>query len=377
MFLELVKERQIMLNAVKPHRSKGSLTLIGSGELSPSMGKVHRAVMSRITKPKRTVFLDTPAGFELNADEISAKAVNFFEKRLQNDLVIASFKSAALATSAEVESTVKRLQVANYIFAGPGSPTYAICNWRDTRVFETVARRLAGGAHLVFASAAAIAIGRSALPVYEIYKVGDAPHWVEGLDLLGPYGLDLAIVPHWNSADGGAHDTRYCFIGESRLKQMEQRLPDSTIILGIDEYTACTLDLGGCHAQVMGAGRVTIRHMGCEIPYPAGTTFELKQLSRLDPSKPKSSTSGLQALPQATVEMDDVFSEPPLNWELSSDLQDHDMMRSAPFIDLLVTVRARLRANRQWALADEIRQQLSMLGIIVEDGPSETTWRKE
>ena len=341
------------------------------------MGEVHRAVMSKITQPKRAVFLDTPAGFELNADEISAKAANYFEKRLQNDLVIASFKSAALATSAEVESTVKRLQVANYIFAGPGSPTYAIRNWRDTRVFETVARRLAGGAHLVFASAAAIAVGCYALPVYEIYKVGDTPHWIEGLDLLGPYGFDLAIVPRWNNADGGRHDTRYCFIGESRLKQIEQRLPDSTIILGIDEHTACTLDLDGCHAQVMGAGRVTIRHVGCETSYPAGATFELKQLSYLDPSEPKSSTSGLQALPQATVEMDDVFSEPPLNWELSSDLQDHDMMRSAPFIDLLVTVRARLRANRQWALADEIRQQLSMLGIIVEDGPSETTWRKE
>jgi hypothetical protein len=234
---------------------------------------------------------------------------------------------------------------------------------------------LASGAHLAFASAAAIAIGRYAVPVYEIYKVGDTPHWVDGLDVLGPYGFDLAVIPHWNNAEGGAHDTRYCLIGEPRLKKMELSLPDATIILGIDEHTACTLDFDRCHGQVMGAGQVTIRHKGCELYHPAGTVFELKELTRLDPSKARA--SGLWAFPHATAETDDLLSEPASDWEPPSDLQDQNMTPSAPLIDLLVTVRARLRANRQWALADEIRQRLSALVIIVEDGPTETTWRVE
>ncbi len=47
----------------------------------------------------------------------------------------------------------------------------------------------------------------------------------------------------------------------------------------------------------------------------------------------------------------------------------------APFVDLLVRVRGDLRAAKQWALADQIRDELAKLGIILEDGPSGTTWR--
>jgi len=52
---------------------------------------------------------------------------------------------------------------------------------------------------LIFASAAAIAVSRHALPVYEIFKVGEDLHWKLGLDLFGQYGLDLTIVTQWNN----------------------------------------------------------------------------------------------------------------------------------------------------------------------------------
>lgn len=47
----------------------------------------------------------------------------------------------------------------------------------------------------------------------------------------------------------------------------------------------------------------------------------------------------------------------------------------APFIDLLLRVRLELRKARQWALADQIRDELKALGVIVEDGPQGSTWR--
>ncbi len=47
----------------------------------------------------------------------------------------------------------------------------------------------------------------------------------------------------------------------------------------------------------------------------------------------------------------------------------------APFIDLLVEVRTRLRQAKQWELADLIRDRLGELGVILEDTPQGTHWR--
>jgi cysteinyl-tRNA synthetase len=48
-----------------------------------------------------------------------------------------------------------------------------------------------------------------------------------------------------------------------------------------------------------------------------------------------------------------------------------------PFIDLLVTVRGDLRAAKQWALADKIRNDLRALNILIEDTPEGAKWRFE
>jgi cysteinyl-tRNA synthetase len=47
-----------------------------------------------------------------------------------------------------------------------------------------------------------------------------------------------------------------------------------------------------------------------------------------------------------------------------------------PFVRLLVNLRADLRAQKQWALADGVRQQLLELGVALEDGPGGTTWHR-
>jgi cysteinyl-tRNA synthetase len=46
-----------------------------------------------------------------------------------------------------------------------------------------------------------------------------------------------------------------------------------------------------------------------------------------------------------------------------------------PFIALLVETRAQLRAAKQWALADRVRERLAELGVILEDGSGSTTWK--
>jgi len=49
---------------------------------------------------------------------------------------------------------------------------------------------------------------------------------------------------------------------------------------------------------------------------------------------------------------------------------------AAPFIDLLLRVRADLRKAKQFALADQIRSELAALGVQLEDSATGTTWRR-
>jgi cysteinyl-tRNA synthetase len=50
---------------------------------------------------------------------------------------------------------------------------------------------------------------------------------------------------------------------------------------------------------------------------------------------------------------------------------------AAPFIDLLLELRAKLRVAKQYALADEVRNRLTDLGVVVEDTREGSTWRMQ
>ena len=46
-----------------------------------------------------------------------------------------------------------------------------------------------------------------------------------------------------------------------------------------------------------------------------------------------------------------------------------------PFIDLLISVRNNLRGEKQWQMADKIRNGLAEAGVIIEDNPEGTSWK--
>ncbi len=50
---------------------------------------------------------------------------------------------------------------------------------------------------------------------------------------------------------------------------------------------------------------------------------------------------------------------------------------AAPFIELLINIRATLRQEKLWALSDQVRDQLKELGVTLEDSKEGTTWRWE
>ena len=142
-----------------------------------------------------------------------------------------------------------------YVFAGPGSPSYALRKWQGTVVPACLPRSSSHGGCVVFASAAALTLGIATVPVYEIYKCGEDPHWLEGLDVTSAVGIRAAIIPHYDNNEGGTHDTRFCYLGERRLSIMEKDLPEGAFVLGVDEHTACTFDIEAGTASVEGRGR--------------------------------------------------------------------------------------------------------------------------
>lgn len=57
-------------------------------------------------------------------------------------------------------------------------------------------------------------------------------------------------------------------------------------------------------------------------------------------------------------------------------LQESESGDVAPLMDLFIETRATLRKNKQYDLADSIRDRLSDLGYALEDTPSGTTWKR-
>jgi hypothetical protein len=174
------------------------------------------------------------------------------------------------------------IRAADWMFAGPGSPTYALAHWQAGPVAAGLRDRvLAGDGLTVLASAAAATAGRFTVPVYEIYKAGGAPRWLAGLDLLGALGLNVALIPHYDNAEGGRYDTRHCYLGERRLAVMERDLPADAAVLGVDEHTAVLIDLRTDGIEIRGRGGVTVRRSGDSVVLPSGTRLSVAELRDL------------------------------------------------------------------------------------------------
>jgi cyanophycinase-like exopeptidase len=256
------------------------LALMGSGETAPPLARVHRALLGRLGPLPTGVLLDTPYGFQENAAEITARAVEYFSTSVGLTLEVATFRDVE-QDPVERATSLARLAAADVVFSGPGSPSYALRVWEGSGVPGALGQKLANGGLVTFASAAALTLGSHAVPVYEIYKVGAEPRWLTGLDVLGRLGLDVAVIPHYDNAEGGTHDTRFCYLGERRLLMLERELPRDHFILGIDSHTALILDFEAGEASVEGRGGVTVRAAGRSEVLPVESRLPIGELAAI------------------------------------------------------------------------------------------------
>jgi hypothetical protein len=269
------------------------LAIIGSGETSPTMVTVHRELVSRLglASPQAMV-LATPYAFQENAADVSARTQRYFADSVGLRVRVAAGTSpnahpgmAPPLIPPDEEDEARQaagIRAADWVFAGPGSPSYALAHWQAGPVAAGLRDRvLAGDGLTVLASAAAATAGRFTLPVYEIYKAGGAPRWLDGLDLLGSLGLTVALIPHYDNAEGGRYDTRHCYLGERRLAVMEQELGDDAAVLGVDEHTAMLIDLRTSDIEIRGRGGLTVRRSGDSVVLPADTRVSVAELRDL------------------------------------------------------------------------------------------------
>jgi cyanophycinase-like exopeptidase len=412
------------------------LVVMGSGETAPTMVRVHREILATAGDGPAAM-LDTPFAFQMNADELVARTLTYFEQSVGVTVEVASWPRRDAPTVVQ-ERALALLGRARWAFAGPGSPTYALRQWRGTGIPDTLAGVVRRGGTLVMGSAAAVTLGAHAVPVYEVYKVGADPEWVEGLDLLRELTeLQAAVIPHYDNKEGGTHDTRFCYLGEQRLALLEEQLPDEVGVLGVDEHTAALLDVDGRALTVAGSGVVTVRRRGDSRTFAAGETVSFDEIDAL--LRGKTDASSYVAPPSVTdapavsdgdvpvpalslgetadaaqVDFEAAFAARDVercvavvlaleqsiaDWHADT-LQSDDAPRArralramvvrlgelaeagadprgqvAPVVELLLEVRATARGNGDFATSDLVRDRLAAAGIEVRDTPDGVDWQ--
>jgi hypothetical protein len=387
------------------------LVIMGSGETTPTMIKPHRQIFDALPGAN-AVLLDTPYGFQLNADDISAKTQAYFSQSVGRQVNVASWRSAPPA-GLERERPLTAIRSANWVFAGPGSPTYALRQWRHTELPAV----LTSADALIFASAAALTLGSHTIPVYEIYKAGLDPYWEPGLNLFEQLtGVPAVVIPHYDNAEGGHHDTRFCYLGEPRLSYLERQLPPDTLIVGVDEHTALICDLNAGTVSVVGNGGLTLRRAGESVRHEAGTVLPLSLDSPSGAIDPVIAPPSAAPAPEPTsvreaadrlatifaesfaaqdvdgcvgalLELEQAITEWTADTNQSDDA-DHarGILRgmivrigtlgaaAVPFVTSLVQLREHARERKDFAAADQIRAALANGGVEVRDTPDGPQW---
>ena len=414
------------------------LAIMGSGETAPTMVTTHRRLTSLLPSPVKAVVLETPYGFQENAPELATKAVEYFKTSINVDLVVAGLvrlhDTHIAADPVAIERGLRALSDADYIFAGPGSPTYALRQWAGSSVARIMIDKLNNGGIVTFASAAALTLGKATVPVYEVYKVGQDVQALDGLDILAAIGINAAVIPHYDNTEGANHDTRFCYLGEARLQMFESLLDEDTYVLGVDEHTGLVIDLDAATASVVGNSNVTIRLRTESFVYPTGSVIPLSLLqspsslltgsgevssshsiapSPVAPAAPQAHSldavldESIQQFDQAMQQRDALaavraalsLEQAMQDWSIDT-LQSDVLVRSrsalrsmisqlgdaaiggvrdprevvAPYIEAMLSVRATVRAEKRFDLSDVIRDVFASLNIEVRDTPAGAEW---
>jgi hypothetical protein len=364
--------------------AQGVLAILGSGETAPGMTKIHREMLESLS-PRHAVNIDSAYGFQLNVPQMSEKLEEYFDTSLHLKMTTLHFPSYDRAS--ELERTLFKQQVrhADYVFAGPGSPTYALAQWAPLHFEDDLLSVLDSGGGVCFASAASLTLGAYTAPIYEIYKVGDqSPQWRDGLNVLDRYGLKCVVIPHFDNNEGGNYDTRYCYLGEVRLTALEAMLPDDVATLGVDEHTAAIIDLANDTVTVQGRSNAYWRLNGNQKVLANGTSTDLNELrsAPLVPRERRITNEPPRELTPTDLAVIAASDSEQATGALAQLVQlavtgGQGFVDPTSLIEGVLNARVSARSSGQYALADELRDVLIAAGFEIRDEPGGTVWSRQ
>ena len=365
----------------------GKIAILGSGETSPNLVSVHRELLDDEAS-SNCFMIDSPFGFQENADQLVEKIQDFYKTSLNIEIQLASFRKIEELNSKSFFKTIQLLESASFIFAGPGSPSYASKLWSDNQIQSILLNHLSEGKNALFASAAATTLGENTLPVYEIYKVGKDPFWEKGLNILNAYDLSCSVVPHFNNKEGGNHDTSYSYVGKNRIEKLLQQSYSN--ILGIDEHTALIISGKESLFQVKGLGKLTVINKKGVHEFDNGTAENLSILQDLlQPEK-----SMLEYIEEQDdkyfstqhpfddfvlddeklKEKETVYLKQIAKLEIEIEKNRKNNERFSQIVEQLISLRGKLREEKNYELSDTIRNILESCNLQIEDGGEDIKW---
>jgi hypothetical protein len=198
-------------------------------------------------------------------------------------------------------------------------------------------------------------------------------------------------------------------MGARRFAALRSRLPAGVAVLGVDEHTACLLDLEDGRLSVAGRGTVTLLVGPDAVVLGPGDSAPLSLLNAgpaesIRPpalSAPPSlaslegefhraaDASDTGAALDAILSLEDAHQ----SWDGEAAAAAHssllgmvtrfatvmaglrlDDAARAGAVEALLGVRARARADGRWEDADAVRRALSLLSVEVRDTPGGTVW---
>ena len=232
----------------------GTLALVGAGEFLDSMNDVDRQLLDRAGGNKVVILPTASAPDGAGVPERWIKmGVDHFTGLGAQAVGLLALDRAACADAAMAD----RVRAANLIYFSGGKPDYLRSTLDGTAVWSAVREVFDRGGVIAGCSAGAMIMGGYVPEFSARAGVPLINHWQASFALVP----DAIVAPHYNE------------FPEVMVSVMFGRRPPGTYLIGIDGHTAL---VGFDHTwQVLGAGRVTVKHGRETKRYTAGQAVPL------------------------------------------------------------------------------------------------------
>lgn len=217
----------------------GVIALVGSGEFTPAMVEVDRALLAATGRERPRVAI-VPAASWPDGEAVFMRWARMGEDHfaaLGATPVPVLIRDRASADDPDAAAEIAR---ADLIYMSGGKPGHLLSLLRDSAAGDALREAHARGAVIAGCSAGAMVLGGHQIRVGGRGFLHPPIGWEDGLGMVP----GIVVMPHYDA------------IPETLIAPLVLAAPDGALVVGIDENTAAVGRDGAW--QVQGHGRVTV-----------------------------------------------------------------------------------------------------------------------